>query len=141
MSNTDRYLEKNRKSRKIKQRRHWPVFEKLKVVEESKCSNTTICSVALKYGISPNQLSVWRRLEKQGKLKAFEAREEVVPVFAVQRLQTRIQTLEQILEKKSKEIEILRATKPGINDLEKYPHLRMAIKFNLLGDTAIWIKK
>lgn len=143
MSSKDRhrYVEKDKKSSKIKQRRQWPLLEKIKIVEETKHSNATICSVALKYEISPNQLSAWRRLDKEGKLKAFNAEEEVVPVSAIKRLQTRIQDLERILEKKSKEIETLRATKPTINDLEKYPNLKMAIKYNLLGDINIWISK
>lgn len=136
-----RYINKKKESSKIKRRRRWSIFEKLQVVEESKCSNATICSVARKYEISPSLLYLWRRLEKEGKLKVFNARDEVVPVSSVKRLQARIRSLEMVLEKKKKEIEILRSTKPIIHDLEKYPHLKMAIKYNLFGDTNIWISR
>lgn len=129
------------KSQRIKRRRRWSVFDKLKIVDESKCSDTTICSVARKYDISPNMLYLWRRLEKEGRLKAFDGRKEIVPASVIKRLQLRIHDLELILEKKREEIEILRATKPIINDIEKYPHLKMAIKYNLFGGTNIWISK
>jgi transposase-like protein len=143
MSSTDRhrYVKKDKKSSKIKKRRHWPLLKKINIVEETKNSNATVCSVARKHEISPNLLSLWRRLDKEGKLKVFNEEEEVVPVSAVKHLQTRIQDLERIIEKKKKEIENLRATKSTINDLEKYPNLRMAIKYNLLGDINIWISK
>ena len=127
MSNTNKseYVEK--KISLIKRRKRWSVFEKLQVVEESKCSNATTCSVARKYKISPNLLYLWRRLEKEGKLKAFNTREEVVPASVIKRLQVRIHDLELVLEKKSKEIKILRATKPIINDLEKYPDRKSVV--------------
>ena len=66
-TNNYRYVEIKKEIRKIKRRRHWPVFKKLQVVEESKSFNATICSVARKYGISPNLLYLWRRLEREGK--------------------------------------------------------------------------
>lgn len=140
MANTkkSKYAEKGRH---VKHRRRWSVFDKLQIVEESKCTHVTISSVAQKYEISPAMLYLWRRLEREGKLKVFDSREEIVPVSAVKRLQVRIHDLERILEKKNKEIEILRSTKPIINNLEKYPHLKMAIKHNLFGDTNIWMSK
>ena len=132
--------EKNKHSNAIKRRRRRSVFEKLQIVEESKSSLTTICSVARKNEIAPNPLYLWRRLEKEGKLKAFNAGVKVVPASAVKLLQARIYDLELLLEKKNKEIEILRAKisgKPIINDLEKYPLIKMAIKYDLFGDVNL----
>ncbi len=129
------------KTKKVKRRRRWPALKKLQVIEESNLPNVTICSVARKYEISPNMLYRWRRLQKEGNLRAFEQGKEVVPVSLVKRFLDRIHSLEQALEKKKKEISILRSTKPVINDLAKYPHLKMAIKYNLLGNTDIWISE
>jgi len=129
-----KHVGKNQQTCTIKRRRHWSVLEKLKIVEESKYSNATICSVAGKYNVAPSLLYYWRHLERKGKLKAFNAIEEVVPVSAVNRLKSHIHNLERLLEKKNKEIEILKVEtsgKPIIHNLEKYPFLRMAIKYNL----------
>ncbi len=135
---------KNKQGKTIKRRKRWSVFEKLQIVEESKRSLATICSVAEKYKISPSMLYLWRRLEKDGKLKAFNEGEEIVPASAVKRLQFYVDNLELLLEKKSKEIESLRAAISGkseANDLENYPVLKMAIKYNLIGDINSYSSK
>jgi transposase len=142
MANTNKseQTEKNKHSRAIKRRRRWSVFEKLQIVEESKSSSETICSVARKNEIAPSLLYFWRYLERNGKLKAFNAGVKVVPASSVKRLQSRIYDLESLLEKKNKEIEILRAKiseKPIIKNLEKYPLLKMAIKYDLFGDVNL----
>ncbi len=135
MFNTNKFKQtKNEEAGWINRRRSWSIFEKLQIVEESKRSIEAICSVAQKYEISPSQLYLWRRLERDGTLKAFKEGEEVVPASTVKRLQLYINDLELLLEEKSEELETLRATisgNPIIKDLEKYPHLRMAVKYNL----------
>ncbi len=132
-----KHVGKNQQTCTIKRRRRRSVLEKLQIVEESKYSNATICSVARKYKVAPSLLYYWRHLERRGKLKVSNAVEEFVPASAVNRLKEHIHHLERLLEKKSKEIKILKAKisrRPIINDLEKYPLLRMAIKYNLFCD-------
>ncbi|MCP3875963.1 MAG: transposase [Desulfobacteraceae bacterium] len=132
--NTTKYKKDNKQSRTIKSRKRWSVFEKLQIVEESKNSALTTSAVARKYNIGPNQLYLWRRLEKEGKLKAFKAGERVVPAFAVKRLETRNHELKQLIEKKNKEIDDLKRKVTGktiISELEQYPHIKMILKYNL----------
>lgn len=62
----------------MKRRKRWTVFEKLKIVEKSKRSSVTICLIVKENGITPSQLYLWRRLEREGKLKVFKEEDEVI---------------------------------------------------------------
>jgi transposase len=64
-------------------RRRFSAAEKISLVEEASIPGMNISAVARKYAISPSQLFSWRRLMKDGEIKAVESEEEVVPVSEV----------------------------------------------------------
>lgn len=49
-------------------RRRWPAREKARIVCESFRGDASVCAVARRNGIRPNQLFLWRRLAREGKL-------------------------------------------------------------------------
>lgn len=49
-------------------RRRWTLEEKLRIVEESFRGPRLVSSTARRHGLSANQLFVWRRLFREGKL-------------------------------------------------------------------------
>jgi transposase len=49
-------------------RRRWTLEEKLRIVAESMAGPRLVCAVARRRGLSANQLFVWRRLYREGKL-------------------------------------------------------------------------
>ena len=61
--------------------RRWPNEVKALVVADTLEPGATVNAVADRYGVQPNQLSVWRRLAKQGKLVLPSAATDE-PVFA-----------------------------------------------------------
>ncbi|MCA2961032.1 MAG: transposase [Silvanigrellales bacterium] len=67
-----------------------------------------ISAVARKYAISPSQLFSWRRLMKDGEIKAVESEEEVVPVSEVKALKAKIRELERSLGRKTYELEVMK---------------------------------
>lgn len=48
--------------------RRWPEAVKAEAVAETLGPRATVIAMATRYGASPNQLSAWRCLAKQGKL-------------------------------------------------------------------------
>jgi transposase len=49
-------------------RRRWTLEEKLRIIEESYRGPRLVSSTARRHGLSVNQLFVWRRLYREGKL-------------------------------------------------------------------------
>ncbi|SMF85762.1 transposase [Tistlia consotensis] len=60
-------------------RRRWPEEVKARIVAESYCSESSVCAVARRHGLTPQQLFGWRRLARRGQL-ALAA--EDAPLFA-----------------------------------------------------------
>jgi transposase len=58
-------------------RREWPPEEKAGIVAESYAADETVCAVARRHGLTPQQLFTWRR-EARKRLEA-EARPAFVP--------------------------------------------------------------
>jgi len=65
--------------------RRWPDAVKAQAVADTLEPGATVNAVAARYGVLPNQLSVWRRLAKQRKLvlPAAELDEPVFPPLVV----------------------------------------------------------
>jgi len=59
-------------------RRRFSAAEKIALVEECHKMGMSVSAVARKYDISPSQLFSWRKLMKDGEMKAVETEEEVV---------------------------------------------------------------
>ena len=51
-------------------RRRWTLEEKLRIVAQSSCGPRLVSATARRHGLSANQLFVWRRLYREGKLGA-----------------------------------------------------------------------
>ena len=47
-------------------RRSWSVTEKAAIVAESYTAGATVCGVARRHGLTPQQLFAWRRLARRG---------------------------------------------------------------------------
>lgn len=89
-------------------RRRYSPAEKIALVEETAAPGMSVSAVARKYQISPSQLFTWRRVMKDGEMKAVENEEEVVPASEVKALKAKIRELERSLGKKSREVELLK---------------------------------
>ncbi len=64
--------------------------------------------VARKHGIAATQIFKWKKLKEAGALAAVDSEEEVLPVSQVKQLRERIRRLENILGRKTEEVEILK---------------------------------
>lgn len=51
-------------------RREWPPEEKARIVAESYEAGETVCAVARRYALSPQQLFAWRRAARQPSAEA-----------------------------------------------------------------------
>jgi transposase len=89
-------------------RRRFSAAEKIALVEEAELPGMSTSAVARKYEISPSQLFSWRRLMKDGEIRAVESEEEVVPASEVKALKARIRELERSLGRKTHELEVMK---------------------------------
>ena len=64
-------------------RRRWTLEEKLRIVEESAFAPRLVSSTARRHGLSVNQLFVWRRLAREGKLGCDRDPPAFVPAIVV----------------------------------------------------------
>jgi transposase len=116
----------NTKTRKIEvltepqRRRRWSVEEKKSIVDETYQPAMSVSIVARKHGIAPNQLFQWRRAMENGALSGIESEGNVVPQSELKKALDRIKRLEQILGRKTEEVEIL---KEGIRTPSESPDL------------------
>ena len=92
----------------VQRRRRWSVAEKLEILSEAEQSGMSMSYVARKHGIAATQIFKWKKLKEAGALTAVGSEEEVLPVSQVRQLQERIRRLENILGRKTEEVEILK---------------------------------
>jgi len=92
----------------IQRRRRWSVAEKLEILAEAEQPGMSMSYVARKHGIAATQIFKWKKLKEAGALTAVDSEEEVLPVSQVRQLHERIRRLENILGRKTEEVEILK---------------------------------
>lgn len=92
----------------VQRRRRWSVAEKLEILAEAEQPGMSMSYVARKHGIAATQIFKWKKLKEAGALTAVGSEEEVLPVSQVRQLQERIRRLENILGRKTEEVEILK---------------------------------
>lgn len=92
----------------VQRRRRWSVAEKLEILSEAEQPGMSMSYVARKHGIAATQIFKWKKLKEAGALTAVGSEEEVLPVSQVRQLQERIRRLENILGRKTEEVEILK---------------------------------
>ena len=92
----------------VQRRRRWTAAEKLAMVRETYEAGQSVSMVARKYGVNPNQVFHWRRLERDGAYTAVNAGEAVVPAAELDAARRQIRELQQLLGKKTLENEILK---------------------------------
>lgn len=90
-----------------KHRRYTPE-EKARFVALAMQPGYTVSLVARQYGITPSLLFKWKRLMSEGGKSAIAAGDEVVSASEVKALEKKVKQLEQMLEYKTMEAEILR---------------------------------
>lgn len=60
-------------------RREWSLTEKARIVAESCATDETVCAVARRYALSPQQLFAWRRAARQAAAEATASESLFVP--------------------------------------------------------------
>ena len=92
----------------VERRRRWAPIEKRAMVEETYEPGSTVSFVARKHDISPSQLFYWRRMMENGALEGIKTEERVVAESELKKAQDRNRRLEQLLGRKTEEVEILK---------------------------------
>ena len=92
----------------VQRRRRWSVVEKLEILGEAEQPGMSMSYVARKHGIAATQIFKWKKLKEAGALTAVDSEEEALPVSQVKQLHERIRRLENILGRKTEEVEILK---------------------------------
>ena len=90
-----------------KRRRYTPE-EKTRFVALSMQPGYSVSLVARQYGITPSLLFKWKRLMNDGGKSAIAAGEDVVSASEVKALEKKVKHLEQMLGRKTMEVEILK---------------------------------
>lgn len=89
-------------------RRRWSLAEKTALVQRTYEPGMSVSLLARQEGISAGLLFQWRRLERQGALRAVSCGEAVVPASELAGARAEIAKLQRILGKKTLENEILK---------------------------------
>ena len=92
----------------VERRRRWKPAEKKSIVDETYQAGMTVSYVARKYGIQASQLFYWKRRMEEGAMTAVGSEEKVVPESEMKALKDRVRRLEQMLGRKTEEVEILK---------------------------------
>jgi transposase len=92
----------------VQRRRRWTAAEKMVMVRETYEAGQSVSIVARKYGVNPNQVFHWRKLERDGALAAVSAGEAVVPATELDAARRQIRELQRLLGKKTLENELLK---------------------------------
>jgi len=64
-------------------RREWSLEEKARIVAESYATDETVCAVARRYALSPQQLFAWRRAARQSAAETTASESFFVPAVVV----------------------------------------------------------
>lgn len=89
-------------------RRRFSPEEKYRIVEETRVPGNSLSSVARRYCIAPSQVFQWRKLVEDGATAGLKSDDQVVPVSEAKALRAKVRHLEQLLGKKTMEVEILK---------------------------------
>jgi transposase len=81
----------------VQRRRRWTAAEKLAMVRETYEAGQSVSLVARQYGVNPNQIFHWRKLERDGALTAVGAGEAVVPATELDVARRQIRELQRLL--------------------------------------------
>ena len=88
-------------------RKYLSAKQKLGIVQESYEATKSVAEVARKYNVGVSSLLKWRKLTAEGSLMTINKKEDLVPASEVKLLKNQIKQLQQLLGKKSLQVEIL----------------------------------
>lgn len=88
-------------------RKHLSARQKLAIVQESYETSKSVAEVARKYNVGVSSLLKWRKRSAEGSLMTINKKEDLVPASEVKLLKNQIKQLQQLLGKKSLQVEIL----------------------------------
>ena len=106
--NTTRQREAVEVVARDQRRRRWSLAEKLALVRRTYELGMSVSLVARQEGVAASQLFPWRKLERDGALRAVAAGETVVPASELAAARAEITKLQRVLGKKTVENEILK---------------------------------
>lgn len=92
----------------VQRRRRYTGQEKAQFVAMTMQPGSSVSSVARQYGITPSLLFKWKKLMQDGGVTAVEANDQVVSVSDYNSLLKKVKQLEQMLGRKTVEVEILK---------------------------------
>jgi len=78
------------------------------IIQQSVEPGMTVSMVARQHGVAASQLFFWRKQYQEGSLTAVAAGEQVVPASELATAMKQIKELQQLLGKKTMEVELLR---------------------------------
>lgn len=82
--------------------------QKLLIVQESFSENKSVAEIARKYNVGVSSLIKWRKRSVEGSLMTINKKEDLVPASEVKVLKNQIKQLQQLLGKKTVQVEILK---------------------------------
>ncbi len=91
-----------------KPRRHIRREEKITIVEASLVPGVLVAEVARQYNVAASSVVKWRRQYQEGARMSVSSKDDVVPASEVKKLKAKIKQLEQLLGRKSVDVEILK---------------------------------
>lgn len=88
-------------------RKHLSATQKLAIVQESYESGKLVVEVARKHNVGFSSLLKWRKRLAEGSLMMVKHDEDLVPASEVKKLKNQIKQLQQLLGKKTLQVELL----------------------------------
>src|SRR5881296_411722 len=107
--------------RKADGRRVFSTEFKRTTVQRILSGEKTLAELSRELDISPSVIRTWKRFAEAGATTAVQASEDVVPASQLRETYTKIRELERTLDRKTMEVEILRAAQEIV---KKTPSLR-----------------